>query len=97
MSFLPPFEIGMMWSRVIADFFPGSTGISPQSRLHSGHLSYLSFNASHSAVVNVPSASAIRARRRCANTLTLQSLHAEKYVPFERRVNRLTGSERRHR
>lgn len=97
MSFLPPFEIGITWSRVMADFFPGRTGISPQRRLHSGHRSYFPFSASHSAVVKVPSASAIRARRRCANTLTLQSLQAEKYVPFERRVNRITGSARRHK
>ena len=97
MSFRPPFEIGTMWSRVIAVVQPAGTGTSSQCRLQPGHVAYRTFRASHSAVVNVPSAAANRARRRWANTFTLHALQAEKYVAFDRCVKEAFGSSRRQR
>lgn len=75
----------------------GGGGMLAHGRLHRGQQANLAFNASHSAVVKVPSASARRARRRCAKTLMLQSLQAEKNVLLERRVNPLFGRTRRQR
>lgn len=97
MSLLPPFDTAMMWSRVTVDFLPGGRGIASHARPQSGQVGCFASSSSHSSVVKDPPAASIRARRRWANTFTLQSLQAEKYVPFERRVNRLVASVLRHK